>query len=148
MFPYGSLAPNIPFQFPNDTDKPLSERDSLKDETVVVIFIFATAGLLAWAAVKPWVDKLRERNTFTLLGQQDRGPVNTTRPERSRPGKAPQRTQFRGGAGSSSTSSRGIRGGDEGATFAVGTYDEDMHADQDAVDIVSDIPSGSGHRPR
>ena len=33
------------------------ERDSRKDETVVFIFIFATAGLLIWAAVKPWVGK-------------------------------------------------------------------------------------------
>ena len=43
----------------------------------------------------------------------------------------------------------GIRGGDEGGTFTVGDYDEDMHADQDAVDIVSGMPSGSGsgHRP-
>ena len=33
------------------------ERDSRKDETVVFIFIFATAGLLGWAAMKPWVGK-------------------------------------------------------------------------------------------
>lgn len=33
------------------------ERDSRKDEAVVIFFIFATAGLLGWAAVKPWVDK-------------------------------------------------------------------------------------------
>lgn len=33
------------------------ERDSRKDEAVVFIFIFATAGLLLWAAVKPWVGK-------------------------------------------------------------------------------------------
>ena len=35
----------------------IPERDSRKDETVVLIFIFATAGLLIWAAVKPWVGK-------------------------------------------------------------------------------------------
>ncbi|KIV89549.1 hypothetical protein PV10_06942 [Exophiala mesophila] len=35
------------------------QRDSLKDETVVVIFIFGTAGLLAWALVKPWIERLR-----------------------------------------------------------------------------------------
>ena len=34
-----------------------TERDSRKDEAVVLIFIFATAGLLIWAAVKPWVGK-------------------------------------------------------------------------------------------
>ncbi|SLM38152.1 hypothetical protein LPUS_08284 [Lasallia pustulata] len=33
------------------------QRDSRKDEAVVIFFIFATAGLLGWAAVKPWVDK-------------------------------------------------------------------------------------------
>ena len=33
------------------------ERDSRKDEAVVFIFIFATAGLLGWAALKPWVGK-------------------------------------------------------------------------------------------
>lgn len=33
------------------------ERDSKRDEAVVFIFIFATAGLLAWAVVKPWVSK-------------------------------------------------------------------------------------------
>ena len=33
------------------------ERDSRKDEAVVFIFIFATSGLLIWAAVKPWVGK-------------------------------------------------------------------------------------------
>ncbi|KAL8661055.1 MAG: hypothetical protein Q9168_008415, partial [Polycauliona sp. 1 TL-2023] len=32
------------------------QRDSRKDEAVVFIFIFATAGLLSWAAVKPWID--------------------------------------------------------------------------------------------
>lgn len=32
-----------------------TERDSRKDEAVVFIFIFATAGLLGWAALKPWV---------------------------------------------------------------------------------------------
>ena len=34
-----------------------TERDSRKDEAVVFIFIFATAALLGWAAVKPWVKK-------------------------------------------------------------------------------------------
>lgn len=34
-----------------------AERDSRKDEAVVFLFIFATAGLLGWAAVKPWVGK-------------------------------------------------------------------------------------------
>jgi len=27
-----------------------------------VIFIFATSGLLAWALLKPWVDRLRQRD--------------------------------------------------------------------------------------
>ena len=34
-----------------------TERDSRKDEAVVYIFIVATAGLLLWAAVKPWVGR-------------------------------------------------------------------------------------------
>lgn len=34
-----------------------TERDSRKDEAVVFIFIVATAGLLTWAAIKPWVGK-------------------------------------------------------------------------------------------
>jgi len=33
------------------------QRDSIKDEAVVIIFIFATAGLLSWAVLKPWVVK-------------------------------------------------------------------------------------------
>lgn len=33
----------------------VTERDSRKDQAVVIIFIVATAGLLTWAAVKPWV---------------------------------------------------------------------------------------------
>jgi hypothetical protein len=33
------------------------QRDSIKDEAVVFIFIFATAGLLGWALLKPWVVK-------------------------------------------------------------------------------------------
>ena len=33
------------------------QRDSVKDEAVVFIFIFTTAGLLGWAVLKPWVVK-------------------------------------------------------------------------------------------
>ena len=36
------------------------ERDSRKDEAVVFIFIFATAGLLLYAAVQPWVERWGE----------------------------------------------------------------------------------------
>lgn len=36
------------------------ERDSKKDEAVVFIFIFATGGLLAWAACKPWIERYVE----------------------------------------------------------------------------------------
>ncbi|KAJ9609489.1 hypothetical protein H2200_005816 [Cladophialophora chaetospira] len=118
------------------------QRDSLKDETVVVIFIFATAGLLAWAAVKPWVDRLRERNTFMPLDQQDRGQ-GIGGP--GRPSKVPRRTRF-GDTDGGGSSARGVRS-NEDETFAVGEYDDDMHADQDAVDIVSDMPSSSGSRP-
>ena len=33
------------------------ERDSQKDQAVVFIFIVATAGLLGWALIRPWVEK-------------------------------------------------------------------------------------------
>ena len=120
------------------------ERDSLKDETVVVIFIFATAGLLAWALVKPWIDKLRERNTFVPLAQSDRAQDrNSTRGlGASRNIKTPRHTRPGGhhdGGGSSNGDGNG-RGVHRGANSAR-HYDEDLHADQDAVDIVSVIPS-------
>jgi hypothetical protein len=38
------------------------ERDSVKDKTVVYVFIVATVGLLVWALVRPWVREWR-RNT-------------------------------------------------------------------------------------
>lgn len=44
-----------------------AERDSRKDEAVVFIFIFATAGLLIWAAVKPWVGKWVEVSLVAFL---------------------------------------------------------------------------------
>lgn len=37
-----------------------TERDSRKDEAVVFIFIFATGGLLAWALLKPWIERYIE----------------------------------------------------------------------------------------
>jgi hypothetical protein len=36
------------------------ERDSSKDEAVVFIFIFATVGLLVYAAIRPWVERWAE----------------------------------------------------------------------------------------
>ena len=44
------------------------QRDSIKDEAVVIIFIFATAGLLGWAVLKPWVVK------WTGWGQEGQEP--------------------------------------------------------------------------
>ena len=53
------------------------QRDSLKDETVVVVFIIATAGLLVWALLKPWVDRVREKRSYMSLpargGLQENG---------------------------------------------------------------------------
>ncbi|KAK0508472.1 hypothetical protein JMJ35_008748 [Cladonia borealis] len=50
------------------------QRDSRKDEAVVLIFIFATAGLLIWAVVKPWVGKwvesARERRSYIPVSSQ------------------------------------------------------------------------------
>lgn len=91
MFPYG--PPNSPrpthpliavyefhfFVWCSHADSVSAERDSLKDETVVVVFIFATAGLLGWALVKPWIDRLRERNTFAPIPQRDIPGVNIGR---------------------------------------------------------------------
>ncbi|KIV99793.1 uncharacterized protein PV09_08598 [Verruconis gallopava] len=37
------------------------QRDSAKDEAVVFIFIFATTGLLVYAAIRPWVETWAER---------------------------------------------------------------------------------------
>ncbi|KAF2153252.1 hypothetical protein K461DRAFT_293526 [Myriangium duriaei CBS 260.36] len=39
------------------------QRDSAKDEAVVFIFIFATVGLLIWAAIRPYVMKWFEVGT-------------------------------------------------------------------------------------
>ncbi|KAL8910302.1 MAG: hypothetical protein Q9171_004387 [Xanthocarpia ochracea] len=57
--------------------KKTCKRDSRKDEAVVFIFIFATAGLLGWAAVKPWVggwiDSARERRTYVPVSGEGDG---------------------------------------------------------------------------
>ncbi|EMC92615.1 hypothetical protein BAUCODRAFT_151040 [Baudoinia panamericana UAMH 10762] len=55
------------------------QRDSRKDEAVVFIFIFATGGLLIWAAIKPWVEKWRENagaggsTRYAPVGSDERG---------------------------------------------------------------------------
>lgn len=36
------------------------QRDSTKDQVVVLVFIAATVGLLGYAGVRPWVDQWRE----------------------------------------------------------------------------------------
>ncbi|KAF6233336.1 hypothetical protein HO173_008460 [Letharia columbiana] len=50
------------------------QRDSRKDEAVVFIFIIATAALLIWAAIKPWVakwvDSARERRSYIPVSSQ------------------------------------------------------------------------------
>ena len=59
------------------------QRDSVKDETVVIVFLIATIGLLAWAAVKPWVGRVREgaylplapANGEGLASRGSRGPT-------------------------------------------------------------------------
>jgi hypothetical protein len=45
-----------------------TERDSAKDEAVVFIFIFATVGLLIYAAVRPWAEKWAEVRNLDILG--------------------------------------------------------------------------------
>jgi len=120
------------------------QRDSLKDETVVVIFLFVTAGLLAWAVVKPWVDQLRERNTFMPLAQNDRTRSSGVRGQgAARSQEAPRRAGF-GDQHSGGDSSSGSRNGRRSQRAGEPTrYAEEMHADQDAVDIVSSTPSSS-----
>jgi len=47
------------------------ERDSVKDQAVVVIFIITTGGLLIYAAVRPWVNRWLVRSykpPFWLVG--------------------------------------------------------------------------------
>lgn len=36
------------------------QRDSTKDQAVVFVFIGATAGLLGWAGIRPWVEGWRQ----------------------------------------------------------------------------------------
>jgi hypothetical protein len=43
------------------------QRDSVKDETVVIVFLIATAGLLGWAIIKPFVTKAREGGIYASL---------------------------------------------------------------------------------
>lgn len=43
--------------YPNDKLTQEIERDSAKDQAVVIIFIIATAGLLGYAIASPWVSK-------------------------------------------------------------------------------------------
>jgi len=51
------------------------QRDSKKDKAVVFIFIIATAGLLIWAAIKPWVEKYinaaRRQNSYLAISSQE-----------------------------------------------------------------------------
>ncbi|KAB8257538.1 hypothetical protein BDV32DRAFT_127307 [Aspergillus pseudonomiae] len=49
------------------------QRDSRKDEAIVFIFIIATSGLLAWAVLKPWIQKYieaaRERRSYIPVSE-------------------------------------------------------------------------------
>jgi hypothetical protein len=60
------------------------ERDSRKDEAVVFIFIFATGGLLAWALLKPWIERyieVRQKRLQTEMrnGKKKFGAIGTIR---------------------------------------------------------------------
>ncbi|RMD39319.1 hypothetical protein DV735_g5807, partial [Chaetothyriales sp. CBS 134920] len=61
----------------NDVFTTCFQRDSLKDEMVVVLFLVATAGLLGWALVRPWIDwfKERRRPQYLPLGLRDDPPA-------------------------------------------------------------------------
>lgn len=43
------------------------QRDSAKDQVVVLVFIAATVGLLGWAGLRPWVEGWKE---VCILGWQ------------------------------------------------------------------------------
>jgi len=45
------------------------QRDSAKDQAVVYAFIGATVGLLGWAAIRPWVRRVRERRYTAVPGE-------------------------------------------------------------------------------
>ncbi|KXL46979.1 MAG: hypothetical protein FE78DRAFT_144988, partial [Acidomyces sp. 'richmondensis'] len=45
------------------------QRDSKKDQAVVLVFLGATGGLLAWAAVGPWVSKWRGWRGYGAVGR-------------------------------------------------------------------------------
>ncbi|OJJ63208.1 hypothetical protein ASPSYDRAFT_41970 [Aspergillus sydowii CBS 593.65] len=52
------------------------QRDSRKDEAIVLIFIIATGGLLTWAVLRPWVQKwteaARERRSYIPVSNSPR----------------------------------------------------------------------------
>lgn len=66
------LSYNLPICKDADVEKDVFatcfQRDSTKDEIVVVGFIFATVSLLAWATIKPWVERWREGRGYARVG--------------------------------------------------------------------------------
>ncbi|KAH3917890.1 hypothetical protein HBI56_179130 [Parastagonospora nodorum] len=46
------------------------QRDSAKDQAIVYVFIAATVGLLGWAGVRPWVQRVRERRNYIPVSGQ------------------------------------------------------------------------------
>lgn len=69
------------------------ERDSLKDETIVLLFIVMTTGLLGWAILKPWVEKLRDNDTV-----QRYAPIGNLDPRSLRRGAGGGLPAYRSGA--------------------------------------------------
>lgn len=66
-----------------------AERDSLKDETVVVLFLLVTAGLLGWALVKPFVERARRSGPvqrYAPVGRESADLATGGAPGRSRGG--------------------------------------------------------------
>ena len=58
---------NLPICKDVDEDKIFTscfQRDSLKDELVIYLFLAVTTGLLVWAGAKPWIEKLWEKSGF------------------------------------------------------------------------------------
>ena len=62
---------NLPICKDVDEDKIFTscfQRDSLKDELVIYLFLAVTTGLLVWAGAKPWIEKLWEKSGFGSRG--------------------------------------------------------------------------------
>lgn len=86
-----------------------AERDSLKDRTIVTVFILATASLLGWALVKPFIVK---SGVTDVVGRYTPISAGASAIDDELPGPNGRATQgFGGGADSGGRIGRGGAGG-------------------------------------